>query len=231
VLQPLTPPSALTFDYIDEEEESEFAQELSIQMQPLLSRQRAHLLCAELLWLGPWDGGRAVEAVLSAMSMERAVVVVSSGSYGAGPAAVGAQSGLKPEEEQEPEEEEGEGEWEDDDEDDDEDEDEDEDEEGSKAGDGDMSALNGQNQVLSAADITALYSGPLAFLPLCLPPHEQLSVPGSPVPATATAAATATAIEEKALDRPPLIERHFGTEYWQDARPMELQDLWTPGRT
>lgn len=154
VFEELQKISRIDFDYLDEEEEEEFVERLSIEMSSLYGRSREDLLASPFLWW-EWDPSR-VEGLLDHMCMRNACVAVSSCAFVDSTSP--EESVLDPEDV--PTEE---GDWEDVD-----------DEEGSEDGE-DLDGAEAKESeeeavILTAEQILALYTGPASLVALITPP-------------------------------------------------------------
>ena len=191
--------SQVCFDYLDEEDEEDFVERLAVDMQPLMGIDRHDLLASPFLHFE--YNPASISYLLSEMVARNAKIDLTSAAFVGNATRKGkgkAEGKSMAEHEGEDEEDEEEGEGEwEDDEQGSEDEDEDED---PATGGGDLGAAE-EGAVLSPEAIRSLYTGPPQWLYLVLPPD--------------------------AATRAPLLEPHFGTEYWKDAIPEEIMEGWS----
>jgi nardilysin len=196
------------FAYLDEEEESEFASRLSVEMTPYFGRRKEDLLAAPyLLW--EWNP-ELIAGVLDYLTPPRGKVLIASSSFDpdAGSGGDKEEDGDDEDDSNEDEsDEQDDSECDIDDDDDDDGDDEGDDDDSDDDNDEDEDDCEGVDPAVLRENFLNTYEGPKQWLPLIVPPHAQ----------------------EK--PREARKERFFGTLHWCDAIPKDLIDYWCASRT
>jgi len=214
----------LEYDFLDESGEEELAERLCVEMSPLLARSRQLLLPSSfLMW--DWDP-KGIQKTTNELSPDNMHVLLMSASYGVpGTAGSSKKAGDKSSESGTSNDNDGEGDEAEDWSDESAEEDSEEEDGADGAGGGGKGKGKGKTvpeeeaAPLSPGEIQALYTGPPEWLHVVRPPAF----------AAAKVASSSSGIEkepELANVTQMQTEPHFKTQYWREALPSGIREMW-----